>query len=82
MRIQMFNVDKHLATLVTFASLVPLVYYVPLFIQPYLPDNRLINVVVALIIIVPLVSYISVPVLMAALQRLLRRSGPYNQKRP
>lgn len=53
--------NPHLMALFTYLALVPLVYFIPGWISPYLPDNKLINVLVIVGIIVPIISYIVMP---------------------
>lgn len=55
--------NKHLMALSTFLMLVPLVYFIPGWISPYLPDSKFIQVVVAVAIIVLIISYIANPII-------------------
>ena len=57
----MNSIRSHIMALVTFLTLIPLVYFIPDLIAPYLPENNLVNVVVAVGIIVPIVSYCVAP---------------------
>ena len=59
----------HLVSLLTFIALIPLVYFVPDLIGPYLPENKLIQVIGAVGIIVPIVSYIALPLLLKLFHR-------------
>jgi antibiotic biosynthesis monooxygenase (ABM) superfamily enzyme len=54
--------SKHLRVVFTYFWLIPLVYLLPDFFAQYLPPNKFLIVVVSLTIIVPLMSYIVVPV--------------------
>lgn len=54
--------NKHLIALINFILLVPLVYFIPDIISPFLPANKLIQVAAAVGIIVPTISYIAMPI--------------------
>lgn len=54
--------NKHLIAVINFFLLVPLVYFIPDFVGPFLPDNKLVNVATAVAIIVPIISYIAMPI--------------------
>ncbi|WP_096085491.1 hypothetical protein [Agaribacterium haliotis] len=62
--------QRHLGALFTFVALVPLVYFIPEFIQPLLPDNKLLQTTAAVAIIVPLIVYIIQPLGMPWLLKL------------
>lgn len=53
--------NQHIMALVTFLALIPLVYFVPDFIGQFLPDIKWLNVVTAVGVIVPIISYLVVP---------------------
>tara|TARA_R110002111_G_scaffold243738_1_gene305851 strand:- start:238 stop:456 length:219 start_codon:yes stop_codon:yes gene_type:complete len=57
---QQFN--KHILALITFLALVPLVYYIPDFVGQFLPAIKWLNVVVVVGIIVPIISYVVMPI--------------------
>ena len=59
--------NKHLIALINFFLLVPLVYFIPDFVGPFLPDNKLIHVASAVAIIVPIISYIAMPITLRVL---------------
>ncbi|MEH6452554.1 MAG: hypothetical protein V7782_05860 [Psychromonas sp.] len=63
----MTSPNKHVIAIITYFALVPLVYFIPQWINAILPANKLIQVCVALAIIVPIISYIVMPL---ALKRL------------
>lgn len=63
--------SRHLIALITFLALIPLVYLIPEGLVHVLPDNKLLNVVVTVGIIVPIISYIIMPL---ALRLLAGRS--------
>ena len=48
---------RHKMALITFIALVPLVYFIPDIVRPFLPENKLINVIVTVGLIVPVISY-------------------------
>ncbi len=62
-------VSEHIYTLVTFLALVPLVYFIPDFVEPFLPAIKWLNVVVVVGIIVPIISYGIMPIVRFALSR-------------
>ena len=49
-------IQQHVMAFITFIVLVPLVYFIPDWVAPFLPDSKLINVIVAVGIIVPIIS--------------------------
>jgi len=53
--------NQHIMALITFLALVPLVYFIPDFIAQFLPASKLLNVIVAVGIIVPIISYLVMP---------------------
>ncbi len=63
--------NQHIMALISFCTLLPLVYFIPDFVARYITDNKLLNVIVAVGIIVPIISYIVVPVS----TRLLTKRG-------
>ena len=65
--------NKHIMALITFILLVPLVYFIPELINPFLPENKLVQVVAAVGIIVVIISYIALPITLALLARLRRQ---------
>jgi hypothetical protein len=62
--------NQHLMALITFILLVPLVYFIPEFINLYIPDNKLAQVIAAVGIIVIIISYIAMPLTLAIFFRL------------
>jgi len=54
--------NKHLIALINYLTLVPLVYFIPNSLQPYLPDNRFIQTCIVVAAIVPIISYIVMPI--------------------
>lgn len=61
--------NKHLLAFINYIALVPLVYFIPTWINPYLPDNKLLQVSIIVAIIVPIISYIVMPITMKVLVR-------------
>jgi hypothetical protein len=61
--------NKHLLALINYFALVPLVYFIPTWISPFLPDNKLLQVCIVVAIIVPIISCIVMPITMKALVR-------------
>jgi uncharacterized membrane protein YraQ (UPF0718 family) len=56
------SINIHIMTLITFLALVPLVYFIPEFVGQFLPAIKWLNVIVAVGIIVPIISYGVVPI--------------------
>jgi hypothetical protein len=63
--------NRHLKAFFTFMALIPLVYYVPPWIDQNISQNHLIVTVLALAIIVPIISYVMLP-LMFRLWRIVK----------
>ncbi len=61
--------NKHLLALINYIALVPLVYFIPQWIGPYLPEKQLVQVCIIVAIIVPIISYIVMPITMKCLTR-------------
>ncbi len=55
--------NRHLTAVFTFFALLPLVYFIPPWIASYISNNQLIITILAVLIIVPVVSYIFMPIL-------------------
>lgn len=64
--------NKHIIALINYLALVPLVYFIPQWLNPYLPDNHLLQVCIDVAIIVLIISYIVMP---ATMKFLLKREG-------
>ena len=69
---QLNSPNKHVMALITFLALVPLVYFIPDLIAPFLPEGKLLKVTAALAITVPFISYLVLP---TAAKVLMRRSA-------
>jgi len=63
--------NKHLLAFINYFALVPLVYFIPEWVNPYLPANKLLQVAVDVAIIVPVISYIVMPITMKRLDNSL-----------
>jgi uncharacterized membrane protein (DUF485 family) len=61
--------NKHLIALINYLALVPLVYFIPAWLQPYLPENKFLQVSIIVAIIVPIISYIVMPLTMKRLNK-------------
>jgi len=59
--------NKHLLALINYLALVPLVYFIPTWLQPYLPTNKLLEVSIVVAVIVPIISYVVMPLTMKLL---------------
>lgn len=55
------KVSQHVIALITFLTLLPLVYFVPDFVGQFLPAITWLNVTVVVAVIVPIISYCVVP---------------------
>ena len=61
--------NKHLLAIINYFALVPLVYFIPQWLSPYLPQNQLLQVCIIVAVIVPIISYIVMPITMKLLNR-------------
>ncbi len=61
--------NKHLIALINYLALVPLVYFIPAWLQPYLPESEFLQVCIVVAIIVPIISYIVMPFTMKRLNQ-------------
>ncbi|QUM78094.1 hypothetical protein HWV00_18790 [Moritella sp. 24] len=62
--------SKHLIACINYITLVPLVYFIPEWVNPYLPANKLLQVAIDVAIIVPIITYIVMPMTMKRLHKL------------
>lgn len=62
--------NRHAITIFTFATLLPLVYYIPPWLVRNLTDSHLFVTVISLTIIVPVVSYVALPLFVKAMEKL------------
>ncbi|RJE77710.1 hypothetical protein CWB96_22290 [Pseudoalteromonas citrea] len=58
----MTSINPHLLAFINYVALVPLVYFIPGWIDPYLPSNELLQVCIIVGLIVPIISYVVNPV--------------------
>jgi len=65
--------SQHLMAVITFLALVPLVYFIPDLVALFLPASKLLNVIVAVGIIVPIISYLVMPIAIKLLSKLKRK---------
>lgn len=56
--------NKHLIALITYIALVPLVYFIPQWLNPYLPADKFVQVSADVAIIVVIISYMVMPITM------------------
>jgi antibiotic biosynthesis monooxygenase (ABM) superfamily enzyme len=61
--------NRHLLALINYIALVPLVYFIPLWVKPYLPTSQLLQVSIIVAIIVPIISYVVMPFSLKVLAR-------------
>jgi hypothetical protein len=62
--------NQHLIAVFTFVTLLPLVYYIPPWVASNVTDNHFFVTVLSLVIIVPIISYIALPLFFKALKVL------------
>ena len=55
--------NRHMMAFLTFIALIPLVYYIPPWVEQYVTTNHFYVTVLSLVIIVPIVSYLALPLL-------------------
>jgi len=60
--------NKHVIALINYIALVPLVYFIPQWLSPYLPANAFLQVLIIVAIIVPIISYLVMPITMKILK--------------
>lgn len=60
--------NQHVKAALTFATLLPLVYYIPPWLAGNVTDNHFYVTVLSLAIIVPVVSYVAMPLLFKVLE--------------
>lgn len=60
---QALSPNRHAIAIFTFIILLPLVYYIPPWLMCNVTDDHLFVTVLALAIIVPIVSYVALPIL-------------------
>ena len=63
--------NQHLVATFTFATLLPLVYYIPPWLGSNVTDNHFFVTVLSLVIIVPIISYAALPLFFKALSILV-----------
>ena len=61
--------NRHLIALINYLALVPLVYFIPMWLQPYLPEHKFLQVCIIVAVIVPIISYIVMPLTMKLLSQ-------------
>ncbi len=66
----MVNPNRHLMALVTFLSLLPLVYFIPELIILHVTDHKLLSTLLAVAIIVAIISYAVMPCFIKAYRYL------------
>jgi len=65
--------NRHVIAAFTFITLLPLVYTIPPWLMRNVTDNHFFVTVLALAIIVPIVSYIALPLLFKSFERLNKK---------
>lgn len=67
---QVLPPNQHVMATFTFSALLPLVYYIPPWLVHNVTDNHLFVTVLSLAIIVPVISYIALPLFFRSLEIL------------
>ena len=62
--------SRHIISMFNFLTLLPLVYYIPPWLMNNVTDNRFFVTVLALVIIVPIISYVALPILFKSFEIL------------
>jgi len=65
-------VGRHITAVYTFIILLPLVYYIPPWINHYITNSHFFTTVLAVAVIVVIVSYIALPFLFTMVKILTR----------
>lgn len=60
----MINPSKHLIAFINYIALVPLVYFIPQWLHPFLSVDKFIQVSIDVAIIVVIISYMVMPLTM------------------
>lgn len=63
-----YTPNKHVMALATYLSLLPMVYFLPKWLVPYLPESELLRLMILLAIIVPITSYLVLPIVVKILK--------------
>ena len=67
------KIRQHVIALITFLALLPLVYFIPDFVAQFIPAIKWLNVMIVVGIIVPIISYLVMPIANFYLSRELPR---------
>jgi len=67
---QALSPGSHTIAIFTYVTLLPLVYYIPPWLMHNVTENHLFVTVLALAIIVPIVSYVALPLLFKSFEIL------------
>lgn len=59
--------NKHLIAIINYVTLIPLVYFIPQWLNPYLPADPFLQVCIVVTIIVPIISYVVMPIVLKIL---------------
>ena len=62
--------NRHTIAFFTFVILLPLVYYIPPWLTHNVSDNHLYVTVLAVAIIVPIVTYVALPILFKTIEMI------------
>ena len=70
---QALSTNRHAIAIFTFVILLPLVYYIPPWLVHNVTDNHFFVTVLAVAIIVPIVSYVALPLLFKLFEMLNKK---------
>jgi hypothetical protein len=65
--------NKHVIALLTYIILLPLVYIIPLLVMAYISKDHLSVTIISVTIIVPIISYIALPLTIRFYLKLIHR---------
>ena len=65
--------NRHAIAIFNFFTLLPLVYFIPPWLDQHLTNNHLLVTVTSLMIIVPIISYVTMPLFMKSLKLINER---------
>jgi len=66
--------NRHLIAVINYLALVPLVYFLPDWVNPFLANNKLVHVAVDVAIIVVIISYVVMPIAL----KILSKNTPFD----
>lgn len=67
---QVVSPNRHVIAIFTFVTLLPLVYYIPPWLMRNITDDHFFVTVLAVAIIVPIISYVALPIFSKSIEIL------------